>query len=144
MSDFTIDLNKMMAQTRLKKKATQYENFSSSKQTFDELRFIEAINGNLVLRGRNHRPDKIIPFNIAWKRFWTFYSMCCNWMNHGFKTQCEQLKQVLQEWGAKIQEAVSQRIAFGQKPDWFTPEASQKLSTAIKNLKESNMIIIMQ
>lgn len=132
MEELAFDMNA----TRLKKRAETYENFSSSKQRFDQLRFFQAINGNLVLRGREGRPDKIFRLDLAWKRFCTWYSILKRWYLSGFQSQCEQLKLVVEEMGAKIQECIAQRVALNEVPQWFTPKKSEWLGHVVQHLKK--------
>lgn len=126
-----------MDATRLKKRAEMYENFSSSKQRFDELRFFEVINGNLVLRGKEGRPDKIFRLDVAMKRFTTWYKILKRWWGTGYQAQCDELKMVVEEMGAKIQEAIAQRIALNEVPAWFTPKLSEWLSHVVQHLKKN-------
>lgn len=94
---------------RLKKKAQTYENLSASKQRFDQIRRLEAINGEVVLRGKEGRRDKVYPLMMAIKRFAKWYQICMSWYAKGFTTQIDQLKLVLEQLGSKIIEAIVQR-----------------------------------
>lgn len=99
---------------RLKKKAETYQNLSASKQRFDEIRRLQAINGDVVLRGKEGRRDKIFPLHLAVKRFSNWYKICKSWSEKGFKGQIEELKLVLEELGSKIIEAIVQRQTGAQ------------------------------
>lgn len=122
----------------VKKEQKFSQNFSQSKQTFDQVRFLQAVNGNIVLRGRNGRRDQIYLLPRACMRFWRMYFIWKKWMQGGFTTQCDQLGQVLQNWGAAIQEAIIQRLSangqLGPIPKWCDAKFMAKLSQAVLSL----------
>lgn len=119
-----------------KQVAPQYENFSSSKQRFDEVGMFVAEAGFVMLKGRNGRPDMIYPLEKAMKRIFSMARIYFEWMHNGFVSQCEQLREVLLEFACKFQQAMAQRIGLGMTvPKWFTPFVSDKLAKLINRLK---------
>lgn len=124
---------------RLKKQAPVYENLSASKQRFDEIRRLEAINGQVVLRGKEGRRDKIFPLALAIKRFSKWYVICKSWSEKGFKDQIDELKLVLEELGSKIVEAIVQRqtgtIAVTPLPKFVDTKFVLQLQSYIDQVK---------
>ena len=120
-----------------KRQITMYDDFSTSRQSFDQIRMFEAINGNIVLRGRNGRRDTIYPLQKAAKRFSRWYAIFCQWEAKGFHRQTDELQQVLEQLGHKIQQAVSQRLGgSGEPPPAFVDaKFMAHLNQAIKCLK---------
>lgn len=101
----------------VKKSQKMYQNLSASRQSFDQIRFFQVINGNIVLRGQNGRRDTIYPLAKACQRFSRWFQIFMLWETTGFHVQCDELKQVLEQLGAKIQQAVSQRLGgVGEAP----------------------------
>ena len=129
----------VMPKQSVKKSVPVYDNLSSSKQTFDQVRYLEAINGDVVLRGKQGRRDQLYPLHRASRRFWRWYLIYTKWMKAGFDTQCDELKQVLEMLGAKIQEAIVQRMTgkglFGVVPKWADAKYMAQLNKAILSLK---------
>lgn len=113
---------------RLKKEATQYQSMSHAKFTFDQVRRLQSINGNVVLRGKQGRRDTIYPLPTACKRFARWYPIWVRWEQKGFHVQSQQLKLVLQDLGVRIRQAVKQRLAgqwdgFGGFANSVVPDA---------------------
>lgn len=133
--------------TRLKKRAKQYQNFSSSHQSFDEIKFIEAVDGVVILRGKEGRPDHMYPLSLISQRFWRWFGIYKNWMKDGFTTQCDELGQVLEMIGARIQEAIVQRTkgnTLFPVPDWVSPKYLTELSKALlqlQGLKDKKIVV---
>lgn len=87
----------------VKKEATQYKDFASSKQSFDKLARLEVFNGDLILRGRNGERDHVYPLHRASVRFWRMLHIYKYWMQNGFFDQCQEWRYVLQDFGHKLQ-----------------------------------------
>ena len=122
----------------VKKSADKYEDFAHSKQTFPNVRFLEAFNGDVILRGRNGQRDMVYPQHKAAQRFWRMYDMMNYWAQQGFTTQTEEGIQVLENLGAKIQEAIAQRMtghATDGVPAWADAKYMAKLSQAVLSCK---------
>lgn len=127
-----------MNEQRLKEKAPVFDSFGESKQTFNEVGMFQAIDGFVVLRGRRGRRDQIYPPEQAFKRLTNFFKIYLDWSRNGFDKQCQQLRLVLQQFLAKFQQSMVQRMSTGEVPKWFTPKISAGLVKMIKRLKEDN------
>lgn len=125
-----------MDDKEVKKSTGLYQDFAHSKQTFPNVRFFEAINGNVVLRGKDGARDRIYPLPKACKRFWAMMDAYSFWKLNGFTTQCEELKLVLYELGRKIQQAVAQRLSGKAQPPPAFADAKYmaKLQEALNSL----------
>ena len=116
---------------------------SHTKFPFDQVRFLEARNGNLVLRGKNGRRDSIYLLPTACRRFSKWYQIFRRWERLGYKSQGEELKLVLENMGSVIQEAVAQRLAgdsdnLGLFPDGSSlpsPPFMAEINAAVAYLK---------
>ena len=131
-----------MNEQRLKEKPQTYQSFGQSKQTFNQVGMFEAIDGYVILRGRRGRRDKIYPPEQAFKRLTSFYKIYLDWTKNGFDSQCQELRLVLQQFLAKFQESMAQRIATNEVPQWFTPVVSAYLVKMIQRLKADNKMVL--
>lgn len=121
----------------VKKSQNMYDSFGQSRQTFPKIGMLEAINGNIVLRGRRGRRDQIYPLLLAAQRFSKWFSIWRRWQKNGFHTQNQELKLVLIEFGAKIQQAIAQRLGGHAEPppEQIGPKFMADLAEALKVLK---------
>ena len=116
-----------------------YQNLSASKQRFDQIRRLQAINGEVVLRGKQGRRDKVYPLALAIKRFSKWFVICRSWHEKGFTGQTQELKLVLQQLGAKIVEAIVQRqtgaLSITPMPPFVDTKFVLQLQAYITQLK---------
>lgn len=90
------------------KKAKIYTDPTKANQSFDGIKLIQQINGNLVLRGRNGQRDMIYRLDRAYKMFYRmamFYAK----LRKVSPYIVDQMKQVLKDFGAKIIQAYNYR-----------------------------------
>lgn len=95
---------------RPNRKATVYKDPTKAHQSFDGIKLIQQINGNLVLRGRNGQRDMIYRLDRAYKMFYkmaVFYARLRNISPY----IVSQMKDVLKDFGAKIIQAYNYRKA---------------------------------
>ena len=124
--------------SEVKKESGLYESFAQSKQTFPKVRLLEAINGNLVLRGRKGQRDVLYPIAKACKMFFKMFEVYTYWRSNGFLSQCDELKLVVYELGRKIQEAIAARVG-GQAeapPAFVDAKFMARLQEALKFLQQ--------
>lgn len=123
----------------VKKSADKYEDFAHSKQTFPNVRFLEAFNGDVILRGRDGQRDRAYPLHKAAQRFWRMYDMMNYWAKQGFQSQTQEGIQVLENLGAKIQQAIVQRAtghATEGIPKWADAKFMERLAKAVLSCKK--------
>lgn len=90
-----------------KKEAPKNDGYEHS-QNFGKIGFLEAVNGELVLRGREGERDHLYPLNRAIKRYDETCKMVTAMLRAGIKGW-DTLMDIAYDFEAKILEAVRQR-----------------------------------
>lgn len=90
-----------------------YPNFLDSTQTFGAIGLLEAVQGDVILRGRHGERDHLYPLPkaIAWSR--NADTMTLSMLKHGVKGW-DTMKDISDDLRAKILEAINQRRALGR------------------------------
>ena len=108
-----IILPKGIGDVRPMTKASKYDSLGNAKQSFNGIKFIQALNGQVVIRGRQGQRDMLYPLHRAVKMFFRmglFYQK----LKKNAPAIVYQFKAVLKDFGAKILQAVKQRAAMNQ------------------------------
>lgn len=90
------------------KKADVYEGLHNSVQSFDGIGLLEAVNGNIVLRGRNGQRDVIFPLEKAVEKYYHTVDVVHKYALYGVRGW-DTLKDIADDFKAKIKEACAQR-----------------------------------
>lgn len=93
-----------------KPKADQYEGLQNSTQTFGGIGLLEAVNGNVVLRGRHGERDHIFTIDKAIEKYYDTVQTVNYYALHGIRGW-DTLKDINDCLKAKILEAIQQRKA---------------------------------
>jgi len=96
-----------------RKPADMYPNLLDSTQTFDAVGLLEAVQGDVVLRGRHGERDHLYPLPraIAWSRNADDIALrMCRFGIKGWDT----MKDIADDLRAKVLEAIRQRRALGR------------------------------
>lgn len=75
----------MIDTTEPVKQEPKGKDFAHTTQSFDKLRRLEVVNGDIVFRGQNGARDRIYPFEKACERFWRFAHLYNYWRMNGIK-----------------------------------------------------------
>jgi len=90
------------------KKKDTYHGLHESTQTFGKIGLVEAVNGNVVLRGREGERDHLYPIGKALKRYHETVKMYTSMARHGIRGW-DTMVDIANELKAAICEAVGQR-----------------------------------
>lgn len=90
-----------------KKEAKKTDSYEHS-QNFNKIGFLEAVNGDLVLRGRDGERDHLYPLDKAIRRYDETCNMITAMLRSGLRGW-DTLMDIAYDFEAKILEAVRQR-----------------------------------
>lgn len=123
----TIILPKGIGDVRPAVKQDMYTDPLKAHQSFHGIRYIQAIGGEVVLRGRDGQRDMIYPLHRAVKQFFhmgLFYER----LRKVSPMLVSQFKDVIQDFGAKILQAVKIREATNEPlPPTVTKDKIEKI-----------------
>lgn len=85
-----------------------YKGLHDSVQSFNGIKLLEAINGNIVLRGRNGQRDVIFPLEKAVEKYNDTMMTVSHYARYGVRGW-DTLKDIADDFKARICEAVKQR-----------------------------------
>lgn len=108
------------------KAAKRYTDPTKAHQSFDGIKLIQQINGNLVLRGRNGQRDMIYRMDRAYKMFYRmamFYAK----LKQVSPYIVSQMKDVLIDFGSKIIQAYNYRKAHNMTIPFQLTDAQMDL-----------------
>ena len=86
-----------------------YAGLTNAHMSFDGIKCLEAVNGNIVIRGRNGMRDHIIKLEKALERYFNWMDLVTNYCKlgvQGWQTAFD----IAVDFKAKICEAVEQRM----------------------------------
>ena len=107
--------------------ADVYAGLSNAHMTFDGIRYLEALNGNVILRGRNGIRDRIFTLEKATQKYLEWMNMTYAYARQGI-SGWDQMMDIGKDFKARICEAVAQRKKLGLK----VPADAQQLVDASK------------
>ena len=90
------------------KGADVYAGLSNVHLSFDGIGGLEAISGDIVLRGRNGQRDVLFPLEKAVRKYFDWMDMVHLYASRGI-TNWPEMMDIAQDFKAKICEAVEQR-----------------------------------
>lgn len=94
--------------------ADVYAGLTNAHMSFDGIKCLEAVNGNIVIRGRNGMRDHIVPLEKAITRYFNWMDLVTNYCKlavSGWETAFD----IAVDFKAKICEAIEQRMQEGEK-----------------------------
>lgn len=94
--------------------ADVYEGLHGSTQTFPGIGIMEAVNGNVVLRGRNGMRDHIFKLQDAVTKYEHALQMVHSYARYGVRGW-DTLKDLADDLLARIKEAADQRIKLHEE-----------------------------
>ena len=104
------------------KGADVYAGLTNATMTFDGIKCLEALNGNIVLRGRNGQRDVIFTLEKATAKYLAWMDMVYQYAKLGIKGW-DTMMDIGTDFKARICEAVAQRKKMGLK----VPADAEKL-----------------
>lgn len=135
MSEKEVIIPKSLRDVRPLVKARKFSSLDKSKQTFDGIRLVEAVNGNLVLRGRNGMRDMIYPLDKAWPMFFRMCEFYKKLYTLGTNV-ADEMRDVLYNFGRSMQQAIDQRKKFEEKlPGFINNVTKQELAKQLDMLR---------
>lgn len=112
------------------KKADTYQGLHNSVQTFDAIGILHAVDGNIVLRGRNGQRDKIFRLEDAVEKYNDTMALVQRYARYGVRGW-DTLKDIADDFKVRIKEAAEQRI----KMHLPVPESARVFVEVISNTK---------
>ena len=91
-----------------KPKADVYNSLQDSVQSFNSIGLLQAVNGNIVLRGRNGQRDKIFKLEHAVEKYHDTMATVRHYMLHGIRGW-DTLADIAADFKERLKEAVKQR-----------------------------------
>ena len=116
--------------------ADVYAGLTNAHMSFDGIKCLEAVNGNIVIRGRNGMRDHIVPLEKAITRYFNWMDLVTNYCKlavSGWETAFD----IAVDFKAKICEAIEQRMQDGEK----IPEDALELYERATAAKKPTIII---
>ena len=89
-----------------------YQGLHNSVQTFDKIGLFQAIDGNIVLRGRNGQRDKIFRLEDAVEKYNDTVALAQRYARYGVRGW-DTLMDIAKDFKAYLKEAVKQREHLG-------------------------------
>lgn len=90
------------------KGADMYAGLSNAIMSFDGIGLLEAISGEIILRGRNGQRDVLFPLEKAVRKYFDWMDMVHLYASRGIRGW-DTMMDIAQDFKAKICEAVEQR-----------------------------------
>ena len=103
--------------------ATMYDGLDNARMSFSGIGCLEAISGDVVLRGRNGQRDVLFPLERAVQRYFEWMDLTTAYLKNGVEGWSEMMD-IAQDFKAKICEAVAQR----KKANMPVPENAAKVA----------------
>lgn len=91
-----------------KPKADMYASLQDSTQTFGGIGILEAVNGDIVLRGRNGQRDVIFPLSKAVEKYHDTQLTVAHYCRYGIRGW-DTLADIAKDFRVRILEACEQR-----------------------------------
>ena len=88
--------------------ADMYAGLSNAIMSFDGIGLLEAISGEIILRGRNGQRDVLFPLEKAVRKYFDWMDMVHLYASRGIRGW-DTMMDIAQDFKAKICEAVEQR-----------------------------------
>ena len=112
--------------------ATMYDGLADAHMSFNGIGCLEAINGDVVLRGRNGQRDVLFPLERAVERYFEWMDLTAAYARNGIKGW-DEMMDLAKDFRAKICEAVAQRKHDGRE----VPEDAAKVAGYLEAKKEA-------
>lgn len=103
--------------------ATMYDGLENAHMSFSGIGCLEAISGDVVLRGRNGQRDVLFPLERAVQRYFEWMDLTTAYARNAVEGWTEMMD-IAQDFKAKICEAVAQR----KKENMPIPENAAKVA----------------
>ena len=85
----------------------------TSSQSFDKIGLMEAMHGDVILRGRNGERDHLIPLDKAIEKYYTALDAVMVYLRNG-QRGWDTLKDIADDLKHRILEAIEQRRKIGR------------------------------
>ena len=95
-----------------KPKADVYNSLQDSVQSFNSIGLLQAVNGNIVLRGRHGQRDVIFKLENAVEKYHDTMATVKKYMLHGIRGW-DTLADIATDFKERLKEAVKQRYKMG-------------------------------
>ena len=109
-----------------------YNGILGSTQTFGGIGILEAVCGDVVLRGRNGQRDHLYPLERALSRYYETKRMVSRMARHGVRGW-DTLMDIAEEMQARILEACRQRRELNREIPQAVQEFEQQCSASAGN-----------
>lgn len=113
------------------KGADVYAGLSNAHLSFDGIAHMEAISGDIILRGRNGQRDVLFPLEKAVRKYFDWMDMVHLYASRGIKNWTEMMD-IAQDFKARICEAVEQR----KQMQMDVPKEALQFATAMEAAKK--------
>ena len=106
--------------------ATMYDGLDNAHMSFTGIGCLEAVSGDVVLRGRNGQRDVLFPLERAAQRYFEWMDLVAAYARNGV-AGWDEAYDIAKDFRAKICEAVAQR----KKLEFPVPPAAQKIADGV-------------
>lgn len=113
-----------------KPKRDVYMGLHNSVQSFDAIGILQAVDGNIVLRGRNGQRDKIFRLEDAVEKYNDTMALVRRYALYGVRGW-DELAEIAEDFKVRIKEAAEQRI----KMHLPVPESAKVFLEIMSNTK---------
>ena len=113
------------------KGADLYAGLSNAIMSFDGIGLLEAISGEIILRGRNGQRDVLFPLEKAVRKYFDWMDMVHLYASRGIRGW-DTMMDIAQDFKAKICEAVEQR----KQMQMDVPKEALQFATAMEAAKK--------
>lgn len=94
--------------------ADVYAGLANAHMSFDGIARLQAVSGDIVMRGRNGQRDILFPLEKATAKYNDWMAMTYSYAKQGIAGWTEMMD-IAKEFKARIEEAISQRKKMGRK-----------------------------
>lgn len=119
--------------------ATMYDGLADARMSFNGIGLLEAIAGDVVLRGRNGQRDVLFPLERAVRRYFEWMDLTMAYARNGV-AGWDTMMDIAKDFRAKILEAANQRRKENASGTGVTrpiPEDVLKLEGSVMPKKEA-------
>ena len=103
--------------------ATMYDGLANAHMSFTGIGCLEAISGDIILRGRHGQRDVLFPLERAAQRYFEWMDLVAAYARNGIQGW-QEAYDIAKDFKAKICEAVAQR----KKLEFPVPPAAQRIA----------------
>ena len=94
--------------------ATMYDGLADAHMSFDGIGILEAVSGDVILRGRNGQRDVLFPLERAVQRYFEWVDLTMAYCRNGI-ANWDTMMDIAQDFKARILEAADQRRKEGRE-----------------------------